>query len=64
MLFITNRDPKGSIKATAKAKPFQFDLDKNAPANSVFYCERKGERKYSEIGSASFMKRLKDSPSK
>lgn len=64
MLFITNREPKGSIKATAKAKPFQFDLDKNAPANTVFYCERKGERKYSEIGSASFMKRLKDSPSK
>ncbi len=64
MLFITNREPKGSIKTTKKSKPFQFDLDKNAPANSVFYCERSGARKYSEIGSGSFMKRLKDSPSK
>jgi hypothetical protein len=62
MLFITNREPKGSIKATNKAKPFQFDLDKNAPANSVYFCERKDVRKYSEIGSGSFMKRLKDSP--
>lgn len=64
MLFITNREPKGSIRATRKAKPYQFDLNKNAPSNSVFYCERTAERQYTEIGSARFMKQLKDSPSK
>lgn len=50
MLFITNREPKGSIKAEA-GSPYQFDLDKNAPSNSIYFCERQSENQYTELGS-------------
>jgi len=60
MLFITNRAPRGSIR-TRQGREFRFDLNQNAPANSVFYCERNGEDDYEEIGSAALMQKLKDS---
>ncbi len=63
MLFVTNREPKGSIR-TRKGRAYKFDLDKNAPSNSIYCCERVGEHKYIEIGSASLMSRLRDCNSK
>ena len=67
MLFITNREFKETIEtpdADTLPRPVTFDLDKNAPANSVFYCERQGAEQYREIGSQSFLERLKESPAK
>lgn len=58
MLFITNRFPKQSIR-TRKNRKFDFDLDNNAPSNSVFFCERKASKKYIEIGSIELLNRLK-----
>ena len=49
MLFITNRFPKGSIK-TEIDRPFSFDLNNNAPSNSVYFCERQSKRKLVEVG--------------
>ncbi len=63
MLFITNREPKGSIR-TKNNRKYRFDLDKNAPSNSVYYCERLAEDDCQEIGSKGFMSRLKESNSK
>ena len=61
MLFITNRYPKQSIRTRAGRK-FDFDLDNNAASNSVFFCERTGEKAYTEIGNVEFLSRLKDAP--
>ncbi len=60
MLFITNREHKGSIR-TKLGRPFSFDLSKNAPANSVFFCERLGKESYVEIGSEGLMDKLRQS---
>lgn len=60
MLFITNREPVGSIKSTVN-NPYAFDLEKNSPANSVFYCQRNGMDDYTEIGSQALMTALKQS---
>ncbi|NOQ52203.1 MAG: alpha/beta hydrolase [Desulfuromonadaceae bacterium] len=60
MLFITNRFPKQSIR-TRVGRKFDFDLDNNAAGNSVFFCERLGEKDYQEIGNIDFLTRLKES---
>jgi esterase/lipase superfamily enzyme len=57
MLFITNREPKGSI-STRIGRKFAFDLRKNAPSNSIYFCERTSADNYVEIGSTALMKRL------
>ncbi|RDZ48654.1 hypothetical protein C5C07_20825, partial [Haloferax sp. Atlit-4N] len=59
MLFITNRFPKGSIK-TEIDRPFSFDLNNNAPSNSVYFCERQSKRKLVEVGSQAFLGRLQE----
>lgn len=63
MLFITNREPQGSIR-TKKGRAYKFDLNKNSPSNSIYCCERLGKDEYIEIGSEGFMSRLKDSNAK
>ena len=60
MLFITNREPMGSIR-TRNGREYKFDFKKNSPSNSVFYCERTDEDKYIEIGSQGLMGKLKQS---
>ncbi len=61
MLFVTNRVPEQSIR-TRIGRKFDFDLDNNAPSNSVFFCERNAKNRYTEIGSIDFLQRLKNSP--
>lgn len=63
MLFITNREPKGSIR-TKKNRPFKFDLNKNSPSNSVYFCKRLAPDKYIEIGSLGLLAKLRDSDAK
>ncbi len=63
MLFITNREPTGSIRSRI-GRPFKFDLNKNSPSNSIYCCERLEKDKYREIGSAGLMQKLKDSKAK
>lgn len=60
MLFITNREPQGSIR-TRVNRPFKFDLKKNAPSNSIYCCERQGKDDYIEIGAYGLMSKLRDS---
>lgn len=64
MYFVTNREPKGSISASAQARKYEFDLSKNAPSNSVYYCRRDGKGSYMEIGSETFMSDLRNIPAK
>ncbi len=59
MLFITNRFPKQNIR-TRVGRNFTFDLKNNAPSNSMFFCERNGPEKHTELGSAAFLAELKD----
>nr|WP_136249619.1 alpha/beta hydrolase [Ningiella ruwaisensis] len=59
MLFLTNREPKQSIKSK-KGRKFDFDLRINAPSNSVFCCERTGEGKYEELGAFEWFKRIRE----
>lgn len=63
MLFITNRSPKGSIR-TKVGRTYKFDLNQNAPSNSIYCCERLGEDNYIEIGSNKLMSELKDCEAK
>ena len=58
MLFITNRELKESIRFKENRR-VNFDLDKNAPANSVFFCTREKRDHYQEIGHQAFMQQLK-----
>lgn len=59
MLFVTNREPQGSIR-TRTGRKYRFDLNKNAPSNSIYCCERIAKDDYLEIGSDGFMSRLRD----
>jgi esterase/lipase superfamily enzyme len=59
MLFITNREPKGSIR-TKQNRAYKFDLNKNAPSNSIFCCYRNGEDDYVELGSKGFFSKIKE----
>ena len=59
MLFITNREPQGSIRSR-NGRKYRFDLNKNAPSNSIYCCERLAKDDYVEIGSGSLMSKLKD----
>lgn len=63
MLFVTNREPQGSIRTKAN-RAFKFDLKKNAPSNSVYCCERLGQDNYVELGSKEWLTRLRDSDAK
>lgn len=60
MLFVTNRFPTQSIR-TRKGRRFTFDLDNNAPSNSVFYCEKGDDEHHTEITSKELLKRVRDS---
>ncbi|GJL73578.1 MAG: hypothetical protein NMNS01_27770 [Nitrosomonas sp.] len=61
MLFITNREPKGSIKKSKKDQHYDFDLKKNSLSNSVFFCKRNAMCDYTEIGSVKLMKLIRKS---
>jgi len=61
MLFITNRFPTQSIR-TRTGRKFSFDLDNNAPSNSVFFCERAAPDDHTEIGSMAFLQALRETP--
>ena len=61
MLFVTNRFPKGSIR-TRVGRSFSFDLNNNAPSNSIFFCRRDADGTITEVGGLNFMSELKDSP--
>lgn len=63
MLFITNREPQGSIRSKI-GRAYKFVLNKNSPSNSVFYCERVAKDKYVEIGSEGLMSGLRASNAK
>ncbi len=63
MLFITNREPQGSIRTRAN-RVYTFDLKKNAPSNSIYCCERLGKDSYIELGAKGLMSRLRDSNAK
>lgn len=63
MLFLTNREPQGSIRYK-KGRKYKFDLNNNSPSNSIYCCERLGEDDYIEIGSDGLMSSLKESPAK
>ncbi len=63
MLFVTNREPKGSIRSRFN-RPFKFDLKKNAPSNSIYCCERLGRDSYVELGANRWMARLRDDRAK
>ncbi len=63
MLFVTNREPQGSIRTKAN-RAFKFDLKKNAPSNSIYCCERLGKDSYIELGSQEWLARLRDSDEK
>jgi len=61
MLFVTNRFPKGSIR-TRVGRAFSFDLNNNAPSNSIFFCRRDTDGTVTEVGGLNFMSELKASP--
>ena len=58
MLFITNRLPIQNIRSEENRR-FEFDLDNNAVANSVFFCNREAAHTYTEILSLQFFRRIK-----
>lgn len=63
MLFITNRARQGSI-CSHMGDAYRFDLENNAPSNSIYCCERLAEDEYRELGAESLMSRLKQSNAK
>lgn len=63
MLFVTNREPQGSIRTEINRK-FKFDLRKNAPSNSIYCCQRNGKDDYTELGHENWLSKLKKSKAK
>jgi esterase/lipase superfamily enzyme len=58
MLFLTNREPKGSIQSE-KNRSFIFDYEKNAPSNSIFCCVRNKKNHYIELTAKLFFAQIK-----
>lgn len=58
MLFITNRQPKGSTRTKVNRK-FKFDLDNNCPSNDIYFCQRNGEDDFVELGSREFLTKIR-----
>lgn len=63
MLFITNREPQDSIAAETPCA-YKFDIEKNAPSNSIYCCKRISKKNYLEIGYKGLMSELRDSGAK
>ncbi len=63
MLFVTNREPQGSIRTRVNRK-FRFDFRKNAPSNSIYCCKRTGKDRYIELGHKKWLSQLKHSKAK
>lgn len=67
MLFVTNRIPRQSLnsptnrKGDVRARNWTFDLNQNASAGSVFFCEAGPDGAHTEIGSQAMFARLRDS---
>lgn len=61
MLFITNRNPVGSIRSRI-GRNIRFDDNNNSTANSAFYCHRDEHGHYTEIGSQTLMGHLRTTP--
>ena len=61
MLFLTNRVLTQNNQ-TRLGRRVDFELRDTNALQSLFFCERQGPGEYSEIGSAAFLQRLKDSP--
>jgi len=61
MLFVTNRMPKQSNRSRLKRK-ISFDLRDTSASQHMFFCERKGEDDYIEIGNIEFFSQLKALP--
>ncbi|QUS57386.1 alpha/beta hydrolase [Pseudovibrio brasiliensis] len=60
MLFITNRIPKQGMKSIA-GRDFEFDLENNNVANSVFYCKVNKTGRATEVMSGNFLTEVRDS---
>ena len=58
MLFATNRMPRGSVK-TSVGRRISFDPQDTTVSQNMFFCGRKGENNYVEIGNDDFFTRLK-----
>lgn len=59
MLFITNRAFNEGNQTIVNRK-VTFDLDNNAPSNSVYCCIRRSKDDYTEIGSQNFTKTVQE----
>jgi len=60
MLFVTNRVLEQSHRSR-RGRNVAFDLDDTNALQSVFYCRRKAEGDYLEIGGQSFLEELRNS---
>lgn len=63
MLFITNRALNEGF-VSKPGRKISFRLDDNSVQHSVFYCERTGKDRYTELGSAAFLEQLKGARAK
>lgn len=63
MLFATNRTPKESTRSKLNRK-ITFPLQNTTVSQNMYFCERKGEDDYVELGRDVFFQRLKDLPDK
>jgi len=58
MLFVTNRSPRQSVRFR-KNRPISFDLQNTDVSRYIYFCERRAENDYIEVGSATFFQQLK-----
>ena len=63
MHFITNRSFKEG-PVTQIGRKITFNLDDNAPSNSIYFCYRNTKEDYTELGSAEFLKAIRKLPYK
>jgi esterase/lipase superfamily enzyme len=62
MLFATNRTPTRQRGRLRNERRISFDLQNTSVTQYLYFCERRGEDDYWEIGSPGFFARLKDLP--
>jgi esterase/lipase superfamily enzyme len=63
MLFVTNRTPKESSQSTLN-RDISFSLQNTNASQDVYFCQRQGKNKYTEVGNDDFFQQLKDLPNK
>lgn len=61
-MLLHNQSLTQELYSHKKGHDYHFDLNKNSPSNSIYFCRRDNEDSYKELAATNFMATLATSP--